>query len=388
MDSRATSEMRFISFSSTLGCLITLFLGLTTPMSAASNSSNYFLYVGIYGKGIQAYRFDAKDAKLEPLGEMIEFPNPSFLTSDHQARYLYAVSEVDGNHNGAVGAFKIDRHTGKLSLLNQQSSEGVAPCHLAVDASSKMLAAANYGTGTVPIFPIEKDGSLGTRTALLSAEGSGGDPKRQAGPHAHQIVFSPDQRFLYVPDLGLDKVRIYRLHVAQGQASPADPAFAKEQAGMGPRHMVFSKSGKYAYVLNELTSAVSAYSVNAETGALSPFQTIPATADGHQADGGAEILLHPNGNFLYASVRFSGVLTVFHVDEGTGQLRPVQSTNSGGTFPRGVEFDPTGNFLFVGDQKSNEFTMFRIDKANGQLTPTGQKFSVPAPVSFLFVPAN
>lgn len=355
--------------------------------SPSSTSSKYLLYVGIYGKGIYAYRFDTHDAKLEPLGLAGEFPNPSFLATDHNGRYLYAVSEVDG-HDGAVGAFKIDHQSGKLTLLNQQPSAGVAPCHLAVDASGKVLAAANYGTGTVPVFPIEKDGSLGTQSAVLAGEGSGADPKRQAGPHAHQIVISPDNHFLYVPDLGLDKIRIYKLDASSGKVTPADPAFAKEQPGMGPRHMVLSKDGKFAYVINELTSAVTAYTVNTATGALTNFQTLPATADGHPLDGAAEILLHPNGKFLYASVRGPGVIAVFAVDATSGQLRPVQSASSGGTVPRGVEFDPTGSFLFVGDQKTNEFTLFRIDKANGQLTATGQKYEVPSPVAFLFLPSK
>lgn len=365
-----------------------MLLGLITHMSAATNPSKYLLYVGIYGEGIYGYRFNASDAKLDPLGLVGELTNPSFLASDPDQRFLYAVSEVEGNHNGAVGAFKIDHHSGKLTLLNQASSEGTAPCHLAVDHTTKLLAAANYGSGTVPVFPIEKDGSLGKLTSLLSAEGSGGDPKRQAGPHAHEIVISADNRFLYVPDLGLDKIRIYHLDAAAGRVTPADPAFAKEQPGMGPRHIAFSKNGKFAYVINELKSVVTSYTVNTETGALTSFQSIPATADGHEADGGAEILLHPSGKFLYASVRFSGVIAVFAIDENSGQLRPVQSAAAGGTFPRGVEFDPTGNFLFVGDQKTNDFTLFRVDKANGQLTPTGQKFEVPSPVSFLFVEAK
>ena len=380
--------MRMNFFSSKQLCLVLLCLGLYNPMSVFAKSSNYLLYVGTYGKRIYGYRFQPGEPKLEALGIVGEFPNPSFLTADREGRNLYAVSEVEGNSNGAVGAFKIDAHSGKLTLLNQQSSEGVAPCHLAVDSSSKVLAAANYGTGNVPVFPIEPDGSLGKQSALLSAHGSGGDPKRQAGPHAHEIVISPDNHFLYVPDLGLDAIRIYRLDAATGQVIPADPPYVKEQPGMGPRHMVISKNGKFAYVINELKSMVSAYTVNADTGALTTFQTIPATADGHEADGGAEILIHPNGKFLYASVRFSGVIAVFAIDQTTGQLHPVQSASAGGTMPRGVAFDPTGDTLLVGDQKTNEFTFFRVDPANGQLTASGNKFEVPSPVAFLFVPAQ
>ncbi len=356
-------------------------------MSAAATSSKYLLYVGVYGKGIYAFRYNPADAALEPLGIAGEFPNPSFLTSDREHRYLYAVSEVEKG-DGAVGAFKIDRQSGKLTFLNQQSSDGTAPCHLAVDGATKLLAAANYGTGTVPVFPIEKDGSLGKRTAFLTAEGSGGDPKRQAGPHAHEIVLSSDNHFLYVPDLGLDQIRIYRINSSSGDVTPAEPAAAKEQPGMGPRHMALSHDGKHAYVINELKSVVTAFHVDRSTGALTAFQSLPATADGHEADGGAEILIHPNGKFLYASVRFTGTLAVFAIDATNGQLRPVQNTSAGGTFPRGVEFDPSGHYLFVGDQKTNTFTTFKVDGATGQLTPTGHKYEVPAPVAFLFVPVK
>lgn len=380
--------MHFLIPPSTVRCLAILLIGLSSLMSAANTNSQYLLYVGVYGKGIYAYRYHPADASLEPLGIAGEFPNPSYLTADRDGRYLYAVSEVEGNHPGSVGAFKIDRSSGKLTLLNQESSEGAAPCHLAVDGTTKVLAAANYGTGTVPVFPIENDGSLGKRIELLSAQGSGADPNRQKGPHAHQTVISPDNHFLYVPDLGLDQVRIYKLDAASRKVTPADPPFAKEQPGMGPRHIAFSHDGKHAYVIGELKSAVTAYNVDTKTGALTAFQSLPATADGHEADGAAEILLHPNGKFLYASVRFSGVLAVYAVDAGSGQLRPVQNTGAGGTFPRGVEFDPTGKYLFVGDQKSDSFTIFSVDGANGQLTPTGKKFEVPAPVAFLFVPAK
>ncbi len=362
---------------------------LLTLMSTSASpiSSQYLLYVGVYGKGIHAFRYHPDSTQFESLGLVGEFPNPSDITTDAAGRFLYAVSEADKG-NGAVGSFKIDRASGKLTALNQHSSEGVAPCHLAVDRSTKLIAAANYGTGSVPVFPIEADGSLGKLSTLLTAQGSSADPKRQEGPHAHEIVISADNRFLYVPDLGLDKIRIYRINAAAHQVVPNDPPFVQEQPGTGPRHMVFSHDAHFAYVIHELTSAVTAYKVNATNGNLEAFQSLPATADGKPFDGAAEILLHPSGHTLYTSVRGPGTIAVFSVDSQTGKLQGTQTVETGGTWPRGVAVDPTGKLLLAGDQKTNQVALFHIDPTSGKLTPTGQKLEVPSPVAFAFVKAE
>ena len=377
--------------------LLSTLLGATAiSMSIAqypNHHSNYFLYVGAYGKGIQAYRFDPAGVKFEPLGLVGEIKNPSFLASDPRHRYLYAVSELEGNEDGGVGAFRIDRKSGHLTLLNRQSSGGVAPCHLAVDHTSKVVMAANYGTGSVPVFPIESDGKLGARSALLTAEGSGVDPKRQEGPHAHEVVISKDNKFVYVPDLGLDQIRIYQLDAASGNVTPHNPAFAKEQGGLGPRHIVFSSDERFAYVINELKSVVTVFKHDPANASFQQIQMVSSLGEGKEADGAAEILMDRTGQFLYASNRDVtghgvGTIAVFAVDKNNGTLKQVQLAESGGTFPRGVEFDPTGKFLLVGDQKANYFVLFQIDPGTGKLTPTGQKLQTPSPVGFLFVPAE
>ncbi|MBV9033751.1 MAG: lactonase family protein, partial [Acidobacteriaceae bacterium] len=269
----------------------------------SNHHSKYFLYVGAYGKGIQAYRFDSDAMKFEPLGSVGEIENPSFLASDIQNRYLYAVSELEGKEDGGVGAFRIDRKSGHLTFLNRQSSGGTAPCHLAVDHTSKLLMAANYGTGSVPVFPLETDGRLGARSALLTAEGSGADPKRQEGPHAHEIVISKDNRFVYVPDLGLDQIRIYQLDAASGSVTPHSPAFAKEETGLGPRHLAFNHDEKFAYVINELKSVITVFKHNPSNATFQQIQAISSLGNGKEADGAAEILVDQSGKFLYASNR-------------------------------------------------------------------------------------
>ncbi len=355
----------------------------------SSSNSNYFVYVGTYGEGVYAYRYDAGPGKLDPLHMVGKVVNPSFLATDRGYKYLYAASEVDGNTPGAVAGFAINRTTGALTYLNSRSAEGLAPCHLAVDHTGKMLVAANYTSGSVPVYPIEADGKIGPLSVLMKAEGSGPDKKRQEGPHMHEVVFSADNRFAYVPDLGLDEIHIYKVDAAHAKLTPNDPPVAKTDPGSGPRHMALSHDGKFAYVVHELIPQVAVFARDNATGAMTHLQTIPTVPDGFKGvSNPAEILIDHAGNFVYASNRFYGSIAVFAVDHATGKLTRVQVIETGGEMPRGVELDPSGKLLFVGDQKQNKFVLFSVDQASGKLTMTDRVFNVPSPVSFLFVPAS
>lgn len=355
---------------------------------AAQAQSEYFVYVGIYGKGIYGYRFHPNGPKLDELGLVGTVTNPSFVITDRDYKFLYAVSELEGKETGGVASFAIDRDTGALRSLNSVPSAGVAPCHLALDHTGKMLIVANYGTGGVSSFSIENDGRIGNMDSLMTAQGSSVDRERQEGPHAHEVVISSDNRLAFVPDLGLDRIRIYRLDPAQRKLTPNDPPFVKEQAGFGPRHMVISPNQKFAYVVNELKSFITVFKVNGP-GDWRPVQTVSTLPENfHGENGPAEILIDRAGKFVYASNRGPGTIAVFAVNEQDGTLRQVQMAATGTTFPRGVEFDPTGQYLFAGDQKANQFVIFRVDPKTGQLTLTGQPYKVPSPVSFAFVPVK
>ncbi|MBV9761195.1 MAG: lactonase family protein [Acidobacteriaceae bacterium] len=362
-------------------------LGTDAAANAARN--DYFVYVGVYGKGIYGYRFHAADAKLEPMGLVGPVANPSFLATDREFKYLYAVSELDGKVIGGVAGFAIDRKNGSLEPLNSVPSAGEAPCHLAVDHTGKVLIVANYGTGGVSSYGIEKDGHL-KMSSLMDVTGSGADPERQAGPHAHQVVISSDNNLAYVPDLGLDKIRIYKIDPRNAKLEPHSPAFVQDDAGFGPRHIVFSHDGKYLYVINELKSFVTVFAGDEATGVFHQVQKAPTVPEDYngQNDGPAEILLDRAGKFLYSSNRGPGTIVVFAVDPANGTLKQVESVQTGGTFPRGVELDPTGGYLFVGDQKTNRFILFRVDPETGRLTQTGEPVTVPSPVAFQFVPAS
>ena len=371
----------------TLLAISGLFANIMT--NAAPHQSKYILYVGTYGKGVYGYHYNTGDSSLEPLSLVGEVTNPSWITSDREHKYLFAVSELDGDNKGEVVSFSIDRATGKLTLINRRSSEGLAPCHLAVDQTGKVLVTANYTSGNVASYPLSADGKIGELASLMGANGTGPDTKRQAGPHAHETVFGADDRLLYVPDLGLDQIRVYKVDTATAQLTTADPPHSSEAPGMGPRHLVFSSNEKFGYVINELKPAVDVFTHNAMTGELKSIQTIATVPDNQTGEvGPAEILISKSGKYLYASNRGPGTLAIFSVDHATGKLALVQIAETGFTEPRGVDFDPTGNTLFVGDQKTNKFETFHIDHATGKLTATGKSYEVPSPVSFLFVPAS
>ena len=355
-------------------------------MSIFAAPNGYFVYVGIYGKGVYGYRFHPDGPKLDELGLVGSITNPSFVITDRDYKYLYAVSELEGKETGGVASFAIDRASGALSLLNHVPSAGVAPCHLALDHTGKMLMIANYTTGGVSSFSIGNDGRIGSMGSLLTAQGSSVNRERQEGPHAHEVVISSDNQLAYVPDLGLDRIRIYRLNPTQAKLTPNDPPFIKEQPGFGPRHMVFSSDGKYAYVICELKSFVTVFKVNGPAD-WQPIQTASTLPENfHGENGPAEILIDRAGKFVYASNRGPGTIAVFAVNQQDGTLKQVQIAETGNTFPRGVEFDPTERYLFVGDQKANVFVIFRVDPNNGQIALTGQSYKVPSPVSFVFVP--
>jgi 6-phosphogluconolactonase len=252
-----------------------------------------------------------------------------------------------------------------------------------------MLVTANYTSGNVASYPLGPDGKIGELASLMGATGSGPNAKRQEGPHAHETVISANNRFLYVPDLGLDQIRVYKLDTATGQLTAGNPPHFSEAPGSGPRHIVFSPNDKFAYVINELTPVVDVFSHNPHTAELKPIQTIStAPPNRGENDGPAEILVSKNGKYVYASNRGPGTIAVFSVDHATGKLTLEQTAETGFTMPRGVEFDPTGSVLFVGDQSSDKFETFHVDQASGKLTPTGKSYEAPSPVAFVFVPAS
>jgi len=304
-------------------------------------------------------------------------------------KFLYAVNELanyKGPNSGGVSAFAIDRATGKLTFLNELPSRGADPCYIIFDKSGKFVLVANYTGGSVIVYPILEDGRLGEASAFVQHTGHGPNAERQEGPHAHSIDLSPDNRFAFVDDLGLDEVLVYKFDAAKGSLAPNDPPFAKLDPGAGPRHFALRPDGKFAYVITEMGRSVAVFSNDASRGTLQHLQTVttlPADFTGRNDD--AEIEVHPSGKFLYASNRGHESIAVFAIDSAKGTLTTVEITSTGGKEPRSFEIDPTGTLLFAANQKSDNIVIFKIDAKTGKLTPTGQVLDVASPVCVKFV---
>jgi 6-phosphogluconolactonase len=363
--------------------LMTLFATL------GAAQKDWTMYVGTYttgaSKGIYAYKFQGGDGKLTPLGLVAASSSPSFLAIHPNQRYLYAVNE---GPQGMVSAFAIDPATSKLKLLNSVSSRGADPCHLAVDQTGKWLFVANYTSGSVSAYPIQNDGSLGQASAFFQHSGvKGPDTARQEGPHAHITAISPDNRFVLVCDLGLDEILSYRVDPAKGGLTPNDPPFVKVDPGFGPRHLVFRPDSKFVYALGELSAKVTVFSYDAAKGTLHAEQslsTLPAGFTGTKS--GAEIAIHPNSKFLYASNRGHDSIAIFHVDATKGTLTAAGTVPTGGKTPRNFAIDPSGKYLLAANQDSNNVVVFKIDQQTGALTPTGDTYEIGNPVSLVFAP--
>ena len=375
--------------------LLSLAFLISLTVTTTAQSGKYLLYLGTFtqdkssSKGIYAYRYDAASQEITSLGLGAETTNPCWVAIHPNGRFLYAVNEIQnykGPNSGGVSAFSIDRSTGKLTFLNEVSSRGAGPCYVTVDPSGKYLLVANYTGGSIATFPISADGQLGEASAFVQHTGHGLNPKRQEAAHPHSIDLSPDERFAFVDDLGLDELLVYKFDKGKGSLKPNNPPFAKLDAGAGPRHFALHPSGQFAYVISELASTVTAFSFASKAGTFNRIQTVstlPENFKGENDD--AEIEIHPSGKFLYASNRGHDSITVFAIDPAKGTLRLVEHASTQGKDPRNFAIDPTGTLLFAENQNSNNVVVFHIDAQTGKLTPTGKRLEVGQPVCIKFL---
>ena len=364
-------------------------LWLLLLAAAAAQGAELLAFSGSYtgsggAKGIYAYWFDTGSGALRPAGLAVETASPSFLAVDAGGHYLYAVNETDP---GMVSSFAIDRAAAKLTLISKVSSKGGGPCHLALDATGRWLAVANYGTGSVAVLPVGAGGKLGEAAAFDQHHGSGINRSRQEGPHAHEAVFSPDNRFLLVPDLGLDQILVYRFDAAKGTIAPNDPPFGVVAPGSGPRHLTFHPNGKVVYVLSEMASTVTAFRYDAARGALESFQTVSALPDHFSGQSTtAEIAVNAAGSAVYASNRGHDSIALFHIAPELFRLAPAEHTPTLGKTPRQFTLDPEGKFLLASNQQSGAIVSFHVHPRTGELTPTRHMpVEQASPVCLVFV---
>lgn len=371
--------------------------------SAGPAGGVYNLLVGTYtgsgSDGLYVYRFDTDSGRVSPVSSA-KAENPSYLVASRDGRHVYAVNELPGDAGpasvrGGVSAFDFDAKTGALKFVNRVSAQGNDPCYLSLSPDGRYLVVANYSVASDPggsfsVFPVEATGALGAAVLNVHHEGTGPVKGRQDGAHVHSIVFSPDGKYLFVQDLGADKLYSYRYTPdgSRGLIGPTESRYTLAKAGSGPRHLVFGANGRFAYVTNELNASVDVYRY--DDGRLAHVETVPMTAPGFAGKvGGGALHLSPDGRFLYATNRGdANDIVIYAVNAADGKLTLVGRQSSLGKTPREFAIDPSGKWLIVGNQDSDSMFVFRRDIASGRLEPNPARIRIDKPVDFKFVPVQ
>lgn len=331
---------------------------------------------------IHAYKMNPKTGELHLLERTSDVENPFFLAVSPDNKYLYSIhapGKFSGKDNEFVSAFALEGRTGKLKLLNRQSSLGTASCYLDIDQSGKVIVVANYTTGSVISLPVKEDGSLGEPETFIQHTGSSVNPQRQKEPHAHCSVISPDEKFMFAADLGLDKILAYQLDPKTAKLTPAAQPFVRTIPGAGPRHLTFHPDGKQMYVINELKNSITEFDYHPESGMLIEGQTISTLPkDFSGTSHCADLKFTPDGRFLYGTNRGHDSIAAYQVDK-KGKLTLIEIKPSLGKGPQNLAITGDGNFLICANMPGNNVIVFKIDSKTGKLTPVGDPVEIPSP---------
>jgi 6-phosphogluconolactonase len=351
---------------------------------APALAAHHILYAGSYtagtSKGIYAWRFDSRTGAATALGLMAETPQPAHVWIAPNGKYLYA---VNWETQGTVSAFRIDRRTGALAFLNKTSSHGAQPNQVVVDPSGRVAVTVNYTSGSLAAYRIEPDGKLGEAFYVDKHTGKPLSPK-QPGPKQHGIQFSKDNKFMFIADLGLDRIYSYHFNAAAPSITPADPPYISTHAGAGPRRIQMSPDGRFLYVDHETDSEIEVFAIDGgRLTSLQALPTVPAEAKAHNST--AELEISHDGRHLYVGNRGHDSIAIFAVDQKTGMLTAQGNMPSGGRMPRNVRFDPSGNWFFAANEGGGNLTEFKVDKASGALTPTGVTLPIDTPGGMAFL---
>lgn len=351
------------------------------------------LLIGTYtkgeSKGIYVYRFYTETGRTAYLSEVDGVDNPSYICVSNNNKFIYSVNEIGDDRKGSASAFSFEPKVGKIQLINKQPSTGTGPCYISVDKDQKHVFVANYASGALSVFPVNKDGSLGTAVQTIQDKGHGVNKTRQEGPHVHTAVLSPDEKYLFFTDLGLDKINIYRYKSSRPQPlSPAEPSAINVVPGHGPRHIAFTPNKKYMYLVTEMGGVIYAFDYDGPK--TKQIEAISMLSEGFKGTvGGADIHVSPDGKFLYATNRgTANEIVVFAINPDNGRLTFVERKSTMGNHPRNFAIDPTGNYLLIANQMSNNIFVFRINKQTGKLTLTTSKIEIDSPSCLKFVPAE
>jgi 6-phosphogluconolactonase len=372
--------------------ILILMIAAASLVNGQSNKNTmYNLLIGTYTTssntdGIWCYEFNVQTGDAAYRSKASGVENTSYLAVTNDGKHVYAVNEV---RTGGVSSFSFNSATGDIAFLNRVSSGGDSPCYVAVDDKNKFVFAGNYGSGSLCAIPLKDDGSLSSENQFIQQEGSSIDKGRQQGPHVHSTVLSPDNKYLFTPNLGTDKVSIYKFDNGnQTQPlSPAEPAFVSVKPGSGPRHIIFHPNGKYVYLINEMGSLITAFGY--KNGKLNEIQSVTMLAPDFKGRvGAADIHVSPDGKFLYGSNRGDANELVIYAIGKDGKLNYAGRQSTMGRTPRNFAIDPSGKFLLVANQGSNEVIIFSRDTKTGLLSATGKKIQVNRPVCLKFTPIS
>lgn len=367
-----------------------LILSLLLMSIVTSTASELLVYIGTYtktSKGIYVGRFDTATGKLGEPTLAAEAVNPSFFAISPDRRFLYAVSEgagmtFNGKPSGTVLAYTINATTGALTLINSAASAGRGPCHIAVTPDGKAVLVANYSEGTVALLPVQPDGGLGAPASFDQHTGKSVHPSRQKGPYAHSIYTSADGRFAFSANLGTDKVYTYRIDTAAATLTPSSEFSLTP--GSGPRHLALSSDNRHAYVINELSNTITTCALDPQTGVLTALQTVSTLPADFTAGTTAEVVVHPNGRFVYGSNRTHDSIATFAVDPAAATLTPAGHVSTQGRTPRNFSLSPDGRWLIAANQDGDSLVVYSIDAKSGVPSPTGQTLTLGAPVCVRF----
>ena len=366
-----------------------VFAALTTSVIAGDN---YLVYYGTNtnaksgSKGIYVSTFNSATGELSDPVLAGEAGNPGFVAIHPSKKYLYAIGGIKGPGSQGISAFNISLPDGKLSLINQAATAGNGPCHVSLDKTGSMAMIANYGSGSIGSYAIGKDGSVSEAVTFVQHEGSSADPQRQKGPHAHSVNVSPDNRFAFACDLGLDKVLVYKIDPTT--AKMTSHGYGAVPPGSGPRHLAFHPDGKFVFVNNEMLMTVTSFAYDAENGTLKEIETVstlPPEDRGKPGFSTAETVVHPNGKFVYVSNRTHDTIAVFACDPATGKLTLIQNAPAEGQIPRNFCLDPSAKWMIVAHQDSNTAALLKVDQDSGKLTFTGKKVNVGGSICVRFL---
>lgn len=355
---------------------------------AQGKRSHDIVYVGTFSesgqKGIYVYSLDRENASLSLIQSTGDLESPSYLAINPNGKYLYSVNRgkiLPDKTWGSVSAFSIDQETGRLTHLNDQPAFGIEACYISTDSKGRYAFIANYSSGNITVFPINEDGTLGKMTDNIKHSGSSINKKRQEKPHVHCTYVSPDDRFLYVVDLGIDKIKVYEIDYENGKLIPLPSDDGQVEPGGGCRHITIHPNRKLAYVAEELSSSITGFRINERTGGLKSFQhiaTIPETFS--DVNYPADIHIDPTGKWLLASNRGHDSIVTYSINTDSGMLTLKGFDSVQGKWPRNFLIDPKGEFVFVANQNSDNVVLFRFNMDNGELSETGTEVSLPKPV--------